>query len=371
MGLAAAVAYSLPPMSPTASRPRRSRAGLFLFLFLLALVCWEVLGRVTPLVPVTPLAFGRAAWKVATQVPPNAEELAKNAYRPLPYVMYGLKPSWERPARKLGDQMMPASRSNSLGFRGEEIESPKPAGRYRIICLGGSTTYSDTVGDDETYPVLLEQELRKARPDRDIEVINAGVPSYTTAETLPNLAFRCLDLQPDAIVLYEGINDFRTRNYANYDNAYFHYRKVWNGTVETWEKGEGELQGINAFIQNKPPENNGSPIANIKRAGTYAFRRNLVSIAGIAKAHGVKVVLVSCTYDAANEYMLKLPEFGAGIQEHNQVVKAVAQEQGALFIDMAASFTGAGQFADAVHMNPAGSRQMARRIAEGLLQGLL
>jgi lysophospholipase L1-like esterase len=377
--LARAVAYSLRPMGNPSSRPRRSRSGLVLFLLLLILLSWEVIGRLTPVVPVTPWSFARASWAVATggEVPggstagkPDAEQLARNAYRPLPYVMYGLKPSWSRPDQKAKDGSLLVKTTNILGFRGREIEQPKPAGRYRIVCLGGSTTYSDTVGDADAYPVLLEQELKKARPGQDIEVINAGVPSYTTAETLPNLAFRCLDLQPDAIVLYEGINDFRPRVYKNFDKAYFHYRKVWNGTVDDWEAGEGEMAGgINPFIQYNVPVPNGNKLENIRKSGTDAFRRNLVSIAGIAKAHGVKVVMVSCVCDELGEFTQD--EVVAGVKEHNAVVREVCAQQDVLFIDMAPRFQQAGQFADIVHMNPAGSAQMAHLIAEGLLKGLL
>jgi len=365
--------------NPASSRQRGSRFGLILFLLVLGLISWEIIGRVVGIPRTTPLKFAAAAWTVASGgslagtgvgTPPDAEQLKKNAYRPLPYVMYGLKPNWSREGQVHPDGEVLTKTSNSLGFRGREVVMPKPAGIYRIVCLGGSTTYSDAVGDADAYPLLLEQQLRKARPDKDIEVINAGVPSYTTAETLPNLAFRCIDLQPDAIVLYEGINDFRTRVYKNFDNAYFHYRKVWNGTIENWEAGEGEMRGgINPFIQFNTPADNGNKNENVRRAGTAAFRRNLTSIAGIARAHGIKVVFVTCSFDPDSEYSDET--FAAGIEEHNEVVREVAKAQGALCIDMAAQFSTKGQFADPVHMNPAGSLQMARLIAAGLLKGLL
>jgi len=362
-------------MGTITSRSRRAGLGLSLFL-LLALCAWEVAGRVTPRLAPTPLAVLSAAWTLATAgAPPAApaaapdERQARLAFRPLPYVMYGLKPDWTREPQARHDGTMVMRSSNSFGFRGREIVQPKPPGRLRIVCLGGSTTYSDAVSDDDAYPVLLEHELRAERPGRDIEVVNAGVPSYTTAETLASLAFRCLDLSPDVIVLYEGINDYRTRVYANFDSAYFHYRRVWNGSAEPPAHGEGELaDGINALIQLELPRPNGNKLANVQRSGTAAFRRNLVSIAGIARAHGVRVVFVSCAYDVGNPYA-DAPMTDA-FAEHNRVVKEVALQEGAPFIDLAASFRTEGQFVDVVHMNAQGSAQMARLIAAGMLATL-
>jgi lysophospholipase L1-like esterase len=364
-------------MGTAPSSPPRSAPVVFVAL-LLVLGAWEIAGRFTPHLAPTPLSVLRAAWTVATHgnvsrpPPPPDSALSRLAFRPLPYVMYGLKPSWTREPQKQHDGTVTIKTSNSLGFRGSrEVEQPKPAGRLRIVCLGGSTTYSDAVSDDDAYPVLLEKELRAARPGRDIEVINAGVPSYTTAETLPNLAFRCVDLQPDLIVLYEGINDYRPRVYANFDGAYFHYRRVWDGSAEPAAGGAAEAgKDINKLIQYDTPEPNGNKRDNVRRSGTAAFRRNLVSIAGVAQAHGIKVVFVSCTWDPTNKFAIADKDMVDGLREHNQVVKEVAAQQGASFIDLAAAYRPEGQFTDVVHMNAAGSAQMARLIAAGLLQQL-
>ncbi|HZL98764.1 MAG TPA: GDSL-type esterase/lipase family protein, partial [Planctomycetota bacterium] len=295
---------------------------------------------------------------------PGADELARMAYRPLPYLMWGLKPNW---TREPGPRNLVRT-SNSLGFRGREVELPKPEGRYRLICFGGSTTYDDALSDDETNVVQLEGLLRAARPAQDIELVNAGVPSYTSAEDLPNLAFRCLDLQPDAILIYQGINDFRTRGYRNFDPAYFHYRKIWDGGTRTWVEGEGELGGINAFIQHKPPEPNGDQAENVRRAGTGAYRRNLTSMAGIAKAHGVRCIFVTSIIDKQNEYVT--PVVLDGIAEQNEVMRQVAAEQGVLLVDLAAVYPSGDYFVDAVHNNAAGATEKARIIADGLLRDL-
>jgi hypothetical protein len=45
---------------------------------------------------------------------------------------------------------------NSFGFRSPEIEVPKPEGKFRIVCVGGSTTNAGRT-NDTTYPALLEK----------------------------------------------------------------------------------------------------------------------------------------------------------------------------------------------------------------------
>jgi lysophospholipase L1-like esterase len=356
-------------MTPAAkSRPRRSRAGFLLFFLLVALLAWEVAVRITSSPAPTPFRFLRAAWTVASGgsvvEKPTEEDVARIKYRALPYVNFALKPNWDKPSPRDGLFRT----TNSLGFRGREVDVPKPDGRFRIVCIGGSTTFSDAVGDEDAYPLLMETMLREARPDMDIEVVNAGMPSYTSAESLANLAFRCLDLEPDAIVVYQGVNDHRPRVYSNFDSAYFHFRKVWNGTADDWEPGEGEMAGgINPFIQYNPPDE-GNQAENVARAGTGAYRRNLASIAGIAAAHGVRTVFVSTTVDEKGKWTPEL--MVRSIDEHNRVMKEVAEEQAALFIDLAPRFPQAGNFHDPVHLNAKGTAIKARIIADGLLESL-
>jgi lysophospholipase L1-like esterase len=351
---------------------------LVLFLVVLVSGALEVTGRMTGLPPVTPLRFVQAAWAVAAggplpgvgAPPPTDEELVKLVrFRALPYVNFALKPHWTRTGALV-------QVTNSLGLRGREVQVPKPSGRYRIACLGGSTTYDDAVADADAYPLQLERFLQEALPQRDIEVVNAGQPNYTTAENIAHLALRVLDLQPDALVLYEGINDWRPRIYRNFDPAYFHFRKLWDGDAEDWATGEGEMAGgINPLVQHNPPVPNGNGLDNAKRNGPGAFRRNLVTLAGIARAHGIAVVMVSNTVDEQNPHTPS--DLLEGMAEHNRVIRDVCAGHGAQFIDLDAAYPkgadvpAGGLFADPVHNNPAGSLLKARIIADGLLAGLL
>jgi hypothetical protein len=54
---------------------------------------------------------------------------------------------------------------NSLGFRGPELEIPKPPGRVRLGFLGGSTTFcAEASANESTWPALVCAGLREAFP---------------------------------------------------------------------------------------------------------------------------------------------------------------------------------------------------------------
>lgn len=92
-------------------------------------------------------------------------------------------------------------RTNSIGLRGPEIELPKPAGVFRILCLGDETTLAPEVAEEQTYCHQL-QELLQPLTDLKVEVINAGQPGGCplTCELL--LRRRLLGVQPDLILLH-------------------------------------------------------------------------------------------------------------------------------------------------------------------------
>lgn len=349
-----------PAESSPSRRPRRSRVGFLIYVVVLLLLTWQVLGWVKPnLVALTPVGFLQASWAVATGgALPHDEELAEQiAYVPAPYVMYQPKPSFTRGGE-------PRRTTNRLGFRGPEIELPKPDGRTRILCLGGSTTYSFAVDDEHTYPVLLEAELRERYSWRDFEVINGGVESYTTAESLANLAHRGLQLEPDIVIIYHAPNDVRPRRYANFTPSYAHYRKPWGGSTAGYRDDvRGELGGINQFIQHAPPASDLDVPDLLALNPPTAYRRNLTSLVGVARAHGIRPVFVTF----AGHPQPGDAGLAQGIREHNAVMSALATEMGVHTIDLATVFPAdAALFADDIHLLDAGNAAKAELIADGL-----
>ena len=96
---------------------------------------------------------------------------------------------------------------NSLGIRDREITDDK-GDTIRIICMGNSTTFGNTLDRNETYPVQLEKFLRQ-KSVRNLQVINAGIPGYSTLQGLILLEEKIWELQPDLIVISYGFNDRR------------------------------------------------------------------------------------------------------------------------------------------------------------------
>ncbi len=84
---------------------------------------------------------------------------------------------------------------------------PKPAGTYRIFCLGGSTTVGFPYWYNGSFPSFLRDRLRRTFPDRSIEVINLGMTA-TNSYTVVDMAHDVLDYEPDLLVVYDGHNEF-------------------------------------------------------------------------------------------------------------------------------------------------------------------
>ena len=87
------------------------------------------------------------------------------------------------------------------GFRGPAHALQKPAGTFRIVCLGGSNVYGGGVSDDETWPAQLERALNDTLPCQRFQVWNLGVSAYTGVQMV-RWAHQNLDaLQPDLVLV--------------------------------------------------------------------------------------------------------------------------------------------------------------------------
>ncbi len=90
---------------------------------------------------------------------------------------------------------------NSIGLRSPEVSCQKPPGSWRVLLLGDSTIYGHGVKEPDTLRSRLEAALRKATGADRIDVVNGGVPGFSSHQSLG--LFRQLDgcIQPDVVVI--------------------------------------------------------------------------------------------------------------------------------------------------------------------------
>jgi lysophospholipase L1-like esterase len=97
-------------------------------------------------------------------------------------------------------------RINSRGLRADrEYDYEKPEGTLRIVSLGDSFTVGYEVEVQEAFSSVLERALR--RSGYEVEVLNAGVSGYSTAESLVYLERELFRYEPDLVLLSFFPND--------------------------------------------------------------------------------------------------------------------------------------------------------------------
>lgn len=292
---------------------------------------------------------------------------------------------------------------NSLGYRGPEIAMPKLDDVYRIVAVGGSTTYGLFLDLWQlAYPRQLEEMLQRDFGYGRVELINAGVPQYSTWESAVNMLLRIPDLEPDLIIIYHGINDVGVRltdpefyDGLNTGKGYWVDRDdplppsvLWRFALKrlgyelpvayeldtTFSRPDGIRS---CDLDDSGPESvcRGFDMtaSEVMQANPpIYFERNLRNMIRLARGMNSEVLLLTWAYSP-----LDFPQAGGGgmvyqhlqtgVDEHNDIVRRLAQEEGALFYDLAATMPIDERYwVNGVHMQAAGTAEMARQIAEYL-----
>jgi len=277
-------------------------------------------------------------------------------------------------------------RINSLGFRGEEISRRKPPGTLRIVCIGDSTTFGVWRASPMVlrfavdYPASLQRRLRASGIEH-VEVVNAGVLGYTTAEGLALYLSRVLELDPDVITVRLGNNDHgllastevpplaSEREYA-----------IMSGLPGPAYRLDLTLLAFHAFRRLQAAGSQPSP--SEKHVPLPQFERNLHRFVDQSHAHGVRIAFLDFPYrDLARgptpdeqfpSYFTdarSLEELHALHTQYQDVVVRVAAETGTPFIATAGALhaaTTAFSAWDLSHPTAEGGEIIARELAEAL-----
>jgi len=145
------------------------------------------------------LAGCELAARAVFPAPPDPTRQPQIVYRVDPEIRYVLSPN----QRGWVDDGFVTT--NSRGFRGREVDIPKPKGRLRIVVLGDSVAFGWGVNDADTFCSQMEQQLRAHKPD--VDVVNLAVPGYATRQEVALLKRNLAALQPDLVLVGFYAND--------------------------------------------------------------------------------------------------------------------------------------------------------------------
>jgi tetratricopeptide (TPR) repeat protein len=99
------------------------------------------------------------------------------------------------------------ARAPNVSIETAFFAATKPTGSFRVFVQGESSAAGFPYGLSAALAGVLDRRLEQAFPDREIEVIStamAAVNSYT----LEDFADEIIAMQPDAVVVYAGHNEF-------------------------------------------------------------------------------------------------------------------------------------------------------------------
>ena len=142
----------------------------------------------------------------------NAETASEYDYFLKRYICYDqqiIEYSYQPVMTIVPNQHFTTININNDGFRGSEINTKMPHD-YRIFVIGGSTVFGSGVADDnQTIPYELNKLFGKKF--NNVEVINAGISSISSFEELFHFKEKILQLDPDLVIIYDGVNDIHSK----------------------------------------------------------------------------------------------------------------------------------------------------------------
>lgn len=304
----------------------------------------------------------------------------RGLFEPHPYLVVAPKPGVSVTKETEPGHKITISH-NSLGVRGREVNRPTSANTFRIAVLGGSTTYCVSTSDDHTWPFFLGKELGTG-----YEVINLGVPGYSTVENIIQAALILPSLNPEVAIFYVGWNDVRNAHIANLkpDYSNFHGKtQYYNLRLDLLKFGEGSLllhHGQNLLrylftyedpINIKPTEKAYTNTVDERALNLYG--RNLETLISLCRRFRITPVFVPqiLNYSRLDSNKqsdwapyLKLKNLKALIQVFNEKTEAIARRENVFFVDPSSkAHFSAADFLDEGHFNSQGNEKFAAVLA--------
>jgi len=264
--------------------------------------------------------------------------------------------------------------TNNVGFRDDDVILPKPAGVFRIACVGGSTT-EEGFTNATTYPNILEQKLNDHfAGDPPVEVINCGVVGLDSlGEKRRALDF--VRLEPDLIVEYNGVNDICHALLPM-------WQKEWERDATDRQRRLRRSRFVVTYLNHLFWPDDAAMVAQLERSTMNSLR----TMWEVIEKRNIAMGLCSFAYpdidnlspEERDYYEWNVRTWWQGkyfnfatycrlVRLYNQCVKALCEQEGLLYVPLAEELKGGpAYFGDICHMRPKGIERKAEILARHL-----
>jgi len=204
---------------------------------------------------------------------------------------------------------------NSDGYRNSfETPNVKDKNTFRILCIGGSTTYGSGVSNPKlAWPEVLQNFLNTNPPSqldyKKFEVLNGGIGWGSSAELLTHYAFKHINYEHDIVIIHTGGNDVGALAGNDFQMDYSHWRNFYVSGGSSLRPMEKTLIEFSNFAKlfysiwfNKIPFQNSylalttkmfkdstldQTRSNLINNPSDAYRNNLSNLLSIIKDRGI------------------------------------------------------------------------------------
>lgn len=264
-------------------------------------------------------------------------------------------------------------RVNADGFRGAEL--PPDLDRYRLIAaIGDSTTFGWGVGEGEDYPSRLMERLRRSGLP-DVYVVNAGVPGYTSSQTLAYLReLLAGPLGVDLVVASVLWNDVWYSTVAEW-----HPSLLLGQPPAAWRRWLRDHSGLyRCFAVSRAARSDQVDVFNAPAFDRY--RSNVEEMARLARRQGTRLILLEPPFDGGrmpkdglNRFHIRYTRsfFIDLAHRHLDAVAEVAERHGVPVVPHRLSIDSRSRrdlFLDTLHPNAQGNDLMAEDVAAFLIE---
>jgi lysophospholipase L1-like esterase len=296
------------------------------------------------------------------------------AFGPHAYLPYVLEPArTSRGVRETNEQFL---------IRRSEPIRPRAEVALRILAVGGSTTHDEKIAVESLTWVHQLESLLRRRHGQGVDVINGGVGGYTIYENAVHYLTLLTHLEPDVVLIFQGINDVNPRIFRNQHYDYRDYNRAWwDPRQVVIERATGPLVASHAGrlvlwlthyqhvsqldihgLTRKPYPPEESWSQNLRETPPELYRRMLENFVLLVKAQGRRPVIVPQPFRPQTP---RDEGFAVGLAAQNEANREVASRHDVPFLPLErldAAFL-PGDFVDNCHFAPLGAERMANTLA--------